>query len=89
MLGHLVIPQIEEPWHLRRKRELVTNLRLYDAALESLLADIGEERRNCGLGFYLHMPTTMKSPKMQALQSGLIQLGQWRNQTLAELAPLL
>ncbi|MGB7283311.1 MAG: hypothetical protein WBE13_13695 [Candidatus Acidiferrum sp.] len=84
-----LVPLEVEPVEKKRKRELLTDLRLYDAALDSLLADIGEERRNCGLGFYLQMPNTMKSPKMQALQSGLIQLGQWRNQTLAELAPLI
>ena len=83
-----LVPLEVESFEQRRKRELLGDLRLYDGGLASLLEEIGEARRECGLGFYLHMPTSMKSPRMQALQSGLIQLGQWRNAVLSELATL-
>lgn len=88
MLGHLVVPAVEERFEIRRKRELLCDLQLWDDSLASLTADLGEERRKSGLAFYVEMPTSMKSPRMRALLNGLTELCKWRNQTLAELATL-
>jgi hypothetical protein len=89
MLGHLVAPEVVERFEVRRKRELLADLKLWDETLASLTEDLGEERRGAGLAFYMEMPTSMKSPRMQALQAGLVQLSKWHSDTLAELAPLM
>jgi hypothetical protein len=85
----LIVPLQTEPFEVRRKRELLCDLKLWDDTLASLTADLGEERRKSGLAFYVGMPTSMKSPRMQALLAGVCELSQWRNRVLAEYAALV
>src|SRR6267142_5270194 len=75
-----------EPFEVRKRRELLADLQLYDAALDSITKDLGEERTKCGLAFYQEMPAARKSPRMLALQAGLIQLSRWHSETLREYA---
>ena len=72
----------------RRRRELLADLDLYDAALDSITKDLGEERRKSGLSVFQEMPTSLKAPRMAALQLGLAQLSHWHSETLRELASL-
>jgi hypothetical protein len=78
-----------ERYEVRRKHELLADLKLWDAALDSIITDLGEERRKSGLSFYAEMPTSMKSPRMLALQAGCNELSRWRNAALQEHAQLV
>jgi hypothetical protein len=84
-----LVPLETESFEVRRRRELLADLKLWDAALDSLIADLGEQRRKSGLAFFVELPTSIKAPRMCALQNGLTELAKWRNQTLTELAPLM
>ena len=95
-LGHCVsgfkrkpIEQSVEPWEVVRKRELLLDLKLWDNSIASITRDLGEERRKCGLAFYQEMPTSLKSPRMLALQAGLTQLSRWHSEALREYASLV
>jgi len=83
------ILQLIEPWATRRKRELRVEIQNLDVALASVTIDIGEERRKSGLSFYGGLPTSMKSPRMLALQAGLNALSHWHSETLREYADLV
>ncbi len=82
---------IEKPveFEVLRRCQLLGDLKLWDAALRSLTDDLRDERMRSGLASYQELPTAMKSPKMQALQLGLIQLSNWHSQALAEYASLV
>jgi hypothetical protein len=84
-----LVPLETESFESKRRRELLADLKLWDAALASLTVDLGEERRKSGLAFYVEVPTSMKSPRMQALLSGVCELTRWRNNVLAEYAALV
>src|SRR5260370_33464738 len=80
------IEESVEPWEVRRKRELLVEIKNLDLALASITRDLGEERRKSGLGFYAEMPTSMKSPRRLALQLGLNELPRLHSATLTVLA---
>jgi len=83
---------IEEPverYETKRRRELLQDLKLYDAALVSIHADIGEETRKAGLDSFGIIPVALRSRRWLALQNGLCQLSKWHSETLRELAPLI
>ncbi len=89
MLARTVVPIEIERWEVRRARELREDLRLYDAAIASITADIGKERREAGLAFFEVIPAALKTPRWLALQSGLNQLSRWHSETLREYAGLV
>ncbi len=78
-----------EDFAVRRRGELLADLKLWDAALRSLTDDLRDERMRSGLAFYQGMPTSLKGPRMLALQAGLIQLSRWHSEALAEHASLV
>ncbi len=81
---------IEEPsFEVRRRRELILDLKLWDSSIASITADLGEERRKSGLCLFEEMPTSLKGPRMLALQAGLIQLSRWHSEALREYAALV
>ena len=81
---------IEEPsFEGRRRRELILDLKLWDSSIASITADLGEERRKSGLCLFEEMPTSLKGPRMLALQAGLIQLSRWHSEALREYAALV
>ncbi len=84
-----VIQEASEPFEVKRRRELLVEINHLDLALASIHGDIGEERRRCGLSSFVELPTSLKSPRMQALQLGLIQLSNWHSQALKEHANLV
>lgn len=88
MFDHLITLKIEEPFERRRKRELLAEIKRLDAALASLHGDIGEERRKSGLSVNSAMPTSLRSPKMQALMLGLTELSRMHSAALEEYATL-
>jgi len=79
---------LSEDFAIQKRRQLRADLELYDAALRSLTDDLREERMRSGLAFYQELPTSMRSPRMQALQLGLVQLSNWHSQALKEHANL-
>ena len=81
--------QPSEPFEVKRRRELLADLNLYDAALDSITKDLGEERRKSGLSFFEEMPTSLRGPRMLALQAGLNQLSRWHSETLRQYAELV
>jgi hypothetical protein len=83
-----VVPVETEPFHIRRKRELLCDLKFYDGGLASLHDAIGEARRESGLTIQTYLPTSAMGPRMRALMSGLNELSKWHSAALAELAPL-
>ncbi len=84
-----VIQEPGERFEVIRKRELLQDLALWDSALHSLTGALRVERTRSGLASYQELPTAMKSPRMLALQAGLIQLSNWHSQALKELANLV
>ncbi len=89
MFDHFIKLEIPEPFARRRRRELLADLKLYDAALASITSDLGEERRKSGLSFFEEMPTSLKGPRMLALQLGLTELSRWHSETLRQYAELV
>ena len=85
----LLIPLETESYEAKRKRELFADLKLWDAALDSLVGELRDERTASGLTFYQEMPTSLKSPRMLALQAGLNQLARWHSDALKEYANLV
>lgn len=83
------VAEVEERFEIRRRRELLCDLRLWDATVDSLNADLRDERMKAGLSVYANMATIMRSPRLLALLAGMCTLSRWRNETLAELAPLI
>lgn len=83
-----VVPTETAPWSVVKKRQLESDLRLWDGGLASLLDAIGEARRENGLTIQMYAPTSAMGPRMQALQAGLVQLSKWHSGTLAALAAL-
>ena len=81
---HFIELKIEEPFERRRKRELLGEIKRLDAALASITTDLGEERRKSGLSVNAAMPTSLRSPKMEALHLGLSELGRLHSAALAE-----
>jgi hypothetical protein len=85
----LLIPLETEDFAVRRKRELLSDLRLLDAAIASLLDDVRSTRMEAGgLASYQELPSPMISAKMAALELGRSELINQRNVVLQELASL-
>jgi hypothetical protein len=89
MLGHLVVPAAIEPFEIRRKRELLGEIKLLDAAMASLLDDLREARMESGLTWLQELTSPMKSPKFFALELGRNDLVNQRNAVLREYAALV
>jgi hypothetical protein len=77
-----------ESFAVRRKRELLSELKHLDLAMASLLDDLRVARMEAGLVSYQELPTPMKSAKMAALELGRSELIEQRNIVLREHANL-
>jgi hypothetical protein len=85
----LLVPLEAEDFAVGRKRELLTDLRLLDAAMASLLDDVRATRMEVGgLASYQELPSPMISARMAALELGRSELINQRNGVLRELASL-
>jgi hypothetical protein len=89
MLKRTPIPQEVVPFEVKKRRELLQDLKLWDGGIASITRDLGEERTKCGLSLFAEMPTSLKSPRMQALQAGINALSHWHSETLREYASLV
>ena len=78
-----------EPFEVRRRVGLLQDLKFYDGGIASITSDLRDERTKSGLTFYQEMPTSLKGPRMLALQAGLIQLSCWHSEALREYASLV
>lgn len=78
-----------EPFEVRRRRELLADLKLYDDGLASLTDEIRKERTESG-GYFIQaeLSTNTISLKLRVLLSGLNQLSRWHSEALAEFSRL-
>ena len=92
MTGHSnnapVVHTETEPFEIRRRRELLADLKLWDAGISSLTDSIRAARMESGYYVQTALSTGAMSLRLRTLLSGLNQLSRWHSDTLAALAQL-
>ena len=84
----LLVPLEVEDFAVRRKRQLLAEIKNLDSAMASLVDDVRATRMEAGLATYQDLPSPMMSARAVALELGRSELTNQRNVVLRELASL-